>query len=243
MRLRPTPFVVSALLGLAACSTTSSEASNDSPPQPLPTIDVSSDSGPVADDAPAEASDEVEVESIVMIGDSITVGATEELDGRLDGLGFDDVSIVAQEGKRMNATSGDNTGGSEISTFIAENVDSPPEETLWIVALGTNDIGSHEDTALIDAEVEQVLAPIPSESPLIWINTYVRQKPDGTTDVNDAIERVLAERGNATIGDWSSIAPDDGVMSGDGIHPSDEGSVVFADLVTRTVADFVTAGA
>jgi lysophospholipase L1-like esterase len=57
--------------------------------------------------------------------------------------------------------------------------------------------------------------------------------------MNAAIEQVIARRGNATIGPWNAYAQTDGVLRGDGVHPNGEGAVVFASVVTATVASFL----
>lgn len=178
------------------------------------------------------------VESIVMVGDSITVGATAPLDQQFADMGFDDALIVAQSSKRMAENEGDNSSGTDIVRFIAESEERPGREQLWVVALGTNDIGKYGSIDEIVAVMNGLLAPIPPESPVVWINTYLPANQAGTDDINAAIDQVVAARGNAVVGRWSDVAPADGVMSSDGVHPSDEGATVFASLVTSTVAEF-----
>ena len=46
---------------------------------------------------------------------------------------------------------------------------------------------------------------------------------------------MLAERGNASVVDWYSIAGEDGVLT-DGVHPSGFGRAEFARRVTDAVA-------
>jgi lysophospholipase L1-like esterase len=189
--------------------------------------------------ADIRAVDASAVESIVMIGDSITVGAATALDEQFAQLGFDDVMVVAQSSKRMVETSGDNTSGAEITRFVTQNQQRPGPEQLWVIALGTNDIGKYDDVTEIVSVIDEVLAPIPPDAPLIWVNTYLEANQDGADEVNAAIELVVAARGNATVGRWSDIAPAEGVLSGDGIHPCNDGAVVFASLVTTTVQNFL----
>lgn len=228
------------LAGLAACSTSTSSATTEPPvPTPLPTVGLDAGADRITVGADVRAVEPTAVEEIVMIGDSITIGALPALDEQFELLGFDDVTIVAQEGKRMDADSGSNTSGSDIARFVAGNVDGPPEEQLWIVALGTNDIGNTEDVDTIVAVIDNVIEPVPDDSPLIWVNTYIADRPDGTDALNAAIERVIDDRGNAMVGRWDVLASAGGVLSGDGVHPSTAGSVAFATLVTTTVADFL----
>ena len=227
------------LLALAACTSTSSEASDGGAQPPLPTIGLGSDIGQLSGGADVRAIDAGAVESIVMIGDSITVGATPALEEQFQQLGFSDVTIVAQQDKRIGQTFGDNSSGADIATFLANDMDGAPEEQLWVVALGTNDISQYNDVEDVIPVVESVLAPIPDGAPVVWVNTYFEDRPADTAEVNAAIEQVIAERGNATIGPWNVYAPADGVLRSDGVHPNGEGAVVFASVVTATVANFL----
>ena len=227
------------MLALAACTSASSEASNGGAQAPLPTIGLGSDIGQLTGGADVRAIDAGAVESIVMIGDSITVGATPALEEQFQQLGFGDVTIVAQQDKRIGQTFGGNPSGADIATFLSTQTDGEPEEQLWIVALGTNDISQYNGVDEIVPVIESVLAPIPDDAPVIWVNTYFEDRPEDTADVNAAIEQVIVQRGNATIGPWSAYAPTDGVLRGDGVHPNSEGAVVFASVVTSTVANFL----
>ena len=228
------------LLALAACSSTSSEASDGGDAQaPLPTIGIGSDIGQLSGGADVRPIDAGEVDSIVMIGDSITVGATPALEEQFQQLGFNDVTIVAQQDKRIGQSFGGNSSGVDIATFLASEMDGGPEEQLWVVALGTNDISQYDDVEDVVPVIESLLAPIPDGAPVIWVDTYFEDRPNDTADVNAAIEQVIAERGNATIGPWNVYAPTDGVLRSDGVHPNTEGAVVFASVVTSTVANFL----
>ncbi|NKB39538.1 MAG: hypothetical protein GKR86_00515 [Ilumatobacter sp.] len=227
------------LLALAACTSTSSEATDGVVQSPLPTIGLGSDIGQLSGGADVRAIDADAVESILMIGDSITVGATTALEEQFQQLGFSDVRIVAQQDKRIGLTFGDNPSGADTATFLANDMDGKPAEQLWVVALGTNDIGQYKDVSDIIPVVESALAPIPDDAPVVWVNTYFEDRPSDTAEMNAAIEQVIAERGNATIGPWNVYAPADGVLRSDGVHPNAEGAVVFARVVTGTVANFL----
>lgn len=220
----------------AGAATESGEPFEESP---LPTIGLGTDLGSISGGTDLRAIDTGEVDSIVMIGDSITVGSTPYLEEQFAQLGFENVAITAQNGKRIGVSFGSNPSGADVATFVAAGQENDPTHTLWVVALGTNDVGQYDGPEDVQAEIDTVLAPIPEDAPLIWINTYFAERPEKTAEVNAAIEQRLRERGNATIGRWSDIAASEGVLRGDGVHPNDEGAKVFANLVTTTVADFL----
>lgn len=237
------------LAGLAAC-TTSTEASDgggsaddaavDAPAVPLPTIGLGSDFGDVGVPSGGTAENADVVDSIVMIGDSITVASTEAIEDQFRQLGFDDVTIVAQQGKRIGESFGDNTSGASIANYVADEYTGDPRERLWIVALGTNDISQYADAAEVHDVVESVLESIPDDAPLMWVNTYIEDRPEDTAAVNAAISRAVAERGNATVGTWSEYASELGVLSDDGVHPTDQGEITFASVVTSSAANFLS---
>ncbi len=121
----------------------------------------------------------------------------------------------------------------------AAAADGSTTDELWVVALGTNDIGQYEAQADVEAEIRELLTVVPPDAALVWINTWFRDRPDFTAQVNAAIQTVMAERGNATIGDWASVAPTEGVLRSDGVHPNDDGAKVFAELVLATTRGFL----
>jgi lysophospholipase L1-like esterase len=224
----------------------SSEASsNDGVPgadgvnAPLPTIGLGSDLGQISGGADVRAIDTGSVESVVMIGDSITVGAQPFLQEQFEQLGFADVAIVAKELKRVSQNIRDNPSGADIASFVATDSARPGDEQLWIIALGTNDISQYDSVDDIVAAMETVINSVPDNAPLIWVNTYFEDRPEDTAEVNTAIEQIVGSRGNAVVGRWNQIAPSEGVLRSDGVHPNSDGAKVFAALVTTTVADFL----
>ncbi len=263
----------------AACGG-ESEASD----APLPTIGLETEfeAGSISGAADVRAIDAGSVETIVMIGDSITVASTPALEQGFADLGFDDVRIVSQTGKRMALSFGDNQSGAEIAAFMTlvpgeRNDDDEPSDDddessdddepsddesdendesgrsddvqeplgpdhgdeLWIVALGTNDINQYGDGAEVAAAVNEVLAAVPDEAPLIWVDTYWEDQSDGAAEINLIVADRLERRGNAVLAPWSAVAAEDGVMRSDGVHPSTDGTEVFAAVVVRTTADFL----
>ena len=178
-----------------------------------------------------------DIDSIVMIGDSITRGSTPALEESFGVLGVD-ADIHAQSGKRMAVSFGDNPSGSSVAEFIAGASDDHSDE-LWIVALGTNDIGQYSSPDEIAAAVNEVLAAVPDESALVWVDTYFRDRPEQQDIVNTIIRDRVTKRGNSVVAPWTEFATGEGVMSSDGVHPSDDGTEAFAFVVTDTTRAFL----
>lgn len=205
---------------------------------PPPTIGIDSDLGVPTGGAEVRTIEASDVESVVMIGDSITVGAQPLIEERFADLGFEDVDVIAQELKRTTVSLGDNSSGADIAAFVASG-DDEGDEQLWVVALGTNDISQYSSIGDVASQVRSVLDQIPDEAPVVWINTYFANRPDDTALVNLGIDQALVARGNSFVGRWDQVAGEDGVLRSDGVHPNDDGAKVFAAFVTDTVTDFL----
>lgn len=205
---------------------------------PPPTIGIDAELGVLTGGAEIRQIDTGDVESVVMIGDSITVGAQPLIEEQFSTLGFEAVSVVAQELKRTAVSFGDNSSGADIAAFIASGEDRGDDQ-LWVVALGTNDISQYASSDEVAVDVRSVLDQIPDEAPVVWINTYFAARPEETSTVNAAIDQAMADRGNSIVARWDEIAGADGVLSGDGVHPNADGSKVFAAFVTTTVVEFL----
>jgi lysophospholipase L1-like esterase len=168
---------------------------------------------------------------VAVVGDSITVGSTPGLVVAADALDVDLV-INAEVGRRI--TVGDIPGTVAVEQ-VYEEVGQPD---LWVIALGTNDVAQYESAAEYTAQIEALLALIPPEDPLVWINVYLTGLPDQSAQFNRALSSALTARGNASIGEWTDFATDHGVLS-DGIHPSDEGRLEFVDVIANQIDDWM----
>jgi lysophospholipase L1-like esterase len=173
-------------------------------------------------------------ETIVMVGDSITVSAQAALEQRFTALGLEVVAIEAQEGRRMTvATFNEISPGSDAVAFIA----AAASPDVWVIALGTNDIGQYDNGEQIRANVGEVLAPIPDEALVLWVDTWYRDRPAGTVEMNEAIRSVVEARPGAAVVDWFSAAQAEGVIADDGVHlTTPVGVDRFAEVVAGAVS-------
>ena len=225
------------LVAVSGCTEAGTAASNDN--APLPTIGLGGDlSGAETIPGGLQADSADDIQSIVMIGDSITEGSIDELHDRYAAAGYDDVLIEAQRGKRMATSDSDNPSGVRVADFITGG-DDDHEGELWVVALGTNDINQYSSPDQLAGAVNEMLDAVPDDVPVVWVDTYYRDQFDGSVFVNTVVADRLARRGNAVMARWSDVAAFDGVLSGDGVHPTDDGQLVFADVVVSEVDEFL----
>ncbi len=237
---------VLAALSLAASACAGSESSaSSSPPAsaPVPTIGLGFEfePGTVTGVADLQAIERVEeISRVVMVGDSITVGSTPDLQTGFESLGFDEVLIEAQQDKRMTTGGNGNPAGADIAAFLAaSDPDGDHDDEVWIVALGTNDINQYGTLEDIGAQIDQVLDAIPDDAAVLWVDTFYAGSDGGDGEINLMIADRLEERGNAAVVPWSAYAGGDGAMSGDGVHPTELGQQIFAGLVVGAVGELI----
>lgn len=185
--------------------------------------------GPAIDLSPSGASSG---RRVVMIGDSITVASTAALEAQARQLGIE-LTIRAEVGRRIAVGRQPAAGIDVLAEALADG-----EPDLLVIALGTNDVGKYSTVEEYAGQIEQCLALMPGDVPLVWINAYLSRSPDSSATFNAALLETLQGRRNSTIGRWSDVAQQDGVLS-DGIHPTDDGARRFADLVIDQIAMWV----
>ncbi|HSL72908.1 MAG TPA: GDSL-type esterase/lipase family protein [Ilumatobacteraceae bacterium] len=235
-------FVATSLIGVVAlaagCAT---ESTTSDPPAVIdlrPGIAVEGNPGEMGTHGDV-AADRAAVEAVVMIGDSITKGSRAALEERFALLGLAPVTIEAENGKRMAVSSSDNPSGSSIASFVTSLSDGDHSDELWIVALGTNDVGQYDGPDEIAAAVNEVLARVPTDAPLVWVDVYFRDRPEQQELVNSIIRDRVERRGNSVVAPWAAFATGDDVLTGDGVHPTSDGTEVFAFVVTDTARAFL----
>lgn len=178
-------------------------------------------------------------DTIAVIGDSITVASADRLDEALSALDLDVVAIDAQVGRRMTVGERDRLfTGADIAELVAH--ERSPE--LWVIALGTNDVGQYSGVDEVVDQIEALLARLPDGAPVLWVDTWIRSRPDESELVNTAIRTVVGSRADSAVVAWSANAPDAGVLAGDGVHlTTNVGTQRFADVVAAAVDDFLAA--
>lgn len=211
---------LAALAGATGCRSTSAPASTPTPVASIPSHDVGSTPAP----APPAG-----VASVAMIGDSITVGSLEELRAAFSAIGIGEVVIDAQSSRRIAEVDHVPSGVDAVAEVLAAG--EPPD--LWVIALGTNDLGP-DATARSRQAIGRLLTSIPAGTPVVWIDTYSSGQEEASASFNATLRQLLTERGMAAVVDWASTARRPGIL-GDGTHPTERGEVEFA----RSVADGV----
>ena len=147
---------------------------------------------------------------ITFIGDSVTLAALPSLYEELPNAYIDAVF-----GRTIFA-------GIETLRWLEEN--NQLGEVL-VFSLGTNSYISEEN-------IEELIS-LSHGLPTFWLSTY-----GVSNDSNQVTQRVIQKYDNAFYIDWESVAKTNPglYISTDGLHPTEEGSKVYAKLIADTIA-------
>lgn len=176
-----------------------------------------------------EGADPVFPRVVGVIGDSLTVSAHDEIRERLERIGVRAL-VDARESRRMIVRTTDLPSGLEAVEAVLD--EATPD--LWVVALGTNDAGVGVERFRDD--LRSLLASIAPDTPLVWVDIWIRDRQPHVADLNSVLREELAKRtGPTAVVDWFSHGDDDGVITGDGVHLTDLGQREFADAILARV--------
>ncbi len=218
---RPAPRLLLASLALVATSCTGERT----PPQ----------EGATGFNIPSI--DRPELDSVVMVGDSITEGSAEVVQQTLAAAGFAQVVVDGDASRRIEVGTG--AGGGPVSGLrtIFALMGEGADPDVWVIELGTNDVGQLATAEEYGALIDQVLALLPADAAVVWVNTYRPSSLDHTEMFNLVLAGRLQSRGNAVVADWFSVAsdPEQTILQSDDLHPNDNGKLALAMLVIDAV--------
>jgi len=228
MRPRHAPLTALALLaacgGAGAQADTTDPATNGSGLDTVPLVSLTAIGAttattvaPVPDPRPQTA---------VLVGDSLTVQAQADIEAALGPLGISIVGFDAAEGRRVNHRANGQTSGVDAVVELADTA----EPDLWIVALGTNDVPGIE-VAGFRSDVDELLAAIPTDVPVIWVDNWVGRRIDDAKRANTVLREAADDRDGMTVVDWFQFGDDPGMIRSDGVHLTDAGATKFAEQI------------
>jgi GDSL-like lipase/acylhydrolase family protein len=167
--------------------------------------------------------------AIAVVGDSLSVQATDKERQELEAAGWRSVVVDAQLGRRINVESPrPPTSGMTAVRAIRAAHDDP---LTWVIALGTNDapmIG--DDAAALKRPIEAMLDEIGPGHRIVWVNVYHAPRPEAAETFNRVLDAV-ARRAGVVVADWASRAWYDGYVVPDGVHLTTAGIVAYASMI------------
>ncbi len=154
-------------------------------------------------------SQEADLSSVSMIGDSLMVGATTNLKSLLPNANIDG-KVGRQQSAGYDIVSGMKSSGTLGKTVVIE--------------LGTN--GPFTESA-----GQKLIDNIGSDKRIFWVNTY-GPKLSWYAESNAVISKLCNSNSNVTLIDWQTKGMSDpGLFSGDGIHLTSAGYQTFAQMI------------
>ncbi len=176
---------------------------------------------------PVEAvADQVEGHRLLMIGDSILAGTATRYGGdmcaTLVPLGWQ-VEIDAEPGRSVEF------GNEVLDSRLDPVVAAGDDWDVVAVHLGSN---YRSDRAAYEAELTEILDRVAPRPTLLYTVTEYRP---AWAEVNEVVRAAGERYDNVTVLDWEEIARTPGVLSGDGLHPTDAGEQVLVDLTASAL--------
>lgn len=167
---------------------------------------------------PSESQTKDFPESVTVVGDSVMVGAAEEVQARLSASGATEVSIDARQGMQAAAA----------VAVLEDRARSGKLGEVVVVHIGTNGTFAHEDIAAIMEATSKARAEV------VFVNNKVPRQWEAQN--NAAIESAGERYPRATVVDWHSESENRSkLFYSDGIHLRPEGAAFYADLITSSV--------
>ena len=170
--------------------------------------------------------------TVAVIGDSLTLSAEQEITAAMAAAEMYVITVDGVESRRMvRGTREIEPGADAIEAVLAEG-----DPGLWVIALGTNDVGSQVGADVFREEMDELLALLPPDAPVIWVDLWIRDLDDQIVDANQVIRSELAARqGVAAVVDWHTQAANPGIIISDGVHLTDDGQELFADSIIAAI--------
>ncbi|MEP7203979.1 MAG: GDSL-type esterase/lipase family protein [Ilumatobacteraceae bacterium] len=180
---------------------------------------------------------EVNHTKFAMVGDSITKASSKHLTEVLGNQGFTDIKIEAEVSRRITVGDGKReplSGVKTLFSMISDGVD--PD--VWGIAMGTNDVGKYKSADEYADLIDQMMSMPDAKVPIVWVDVYNPNQLAGTKLFNEVLRERATARGNTSVLSWFDLAsdPKEKILRTDHIHPNEQGTLVFADLVSAALA-------
>lgn len=174
--------------------------------------------------------------SAVVVGDSLTESATAEVGAYLHGLGVDTITIDGAKNRRM--THGDHP---DPGIDIVERIAKVTRPDVWVIALGTNDVGAEVSPEQYAADITALLAGVPDGAPVVWVDVWIRDRQRQVETANQVLRDTLAGRPETIVADWFDHGDDPGLVARDGVHLTGDGKYVFAATIAAATVTLFAA--
>ena len=153
-------------------------------------------------------------------------GQSVGLDAQVEGLSARRIAVSFQfQGYR-------DSGIERIRALRASGVD--PD--LWVIQLGTNDLGAVKNCGCADPVafagdlIDRLLEELPANRPVAWVTVLYRDDYDLTNTFNEALRRRAATNPYMRLIDWARLSLQRPDWFIDPVHQSIDGVVRFTQM-------------
>src|SRR4051794_27373875 len=171
-------------------------------------------------------------DSAAVVGDSLTESAQHEIASYLNALGVDVVTIDGAKNRRMTHGHDPDPG-----IDIVERIAKVTHPDVWVIALGTNDVGAEVSPDQYAADITSLLQQIPAGAPVVWVDVWIRDRQHQVEIANQVLRDTLAGHPDTIVADWFSHGDDAGLVAGDGVHLTSDGRYMFAATIAAATVD------
>lgn len=172
----------------------------------------------------------------VIVGDSLTGGNDSFIRAELQRAGLASVRVEGLSARRI-AQSFDfkgrrDSGIARIRALRSVGVD--PD--LWVIQLGTNDLGAIENcdcpnrVAFAVTLIEQLVDEVGDDASIAWVTVHDRDRPDVADDFNTAVFVAALGHPRMTMIQWKRLAVDRPDWFLDDVHPNIVGLRAFTQM-------------
>jgi hypothetical protein len=172
---------------------------------------------------------------VVIVGDSLTGGNASYIRPRLHSAGLD-ARVEGLSSRRIAVPvrflGYRDSGIDRIRSLRAAGVD--PD--LWVIQLGTNDLGSVANCACPDRVafagdlIDRLLTELPPNRPVAWVTVMNRADFDITNTFNEALRRRAAVDPYLRLIDWAALSLQRPDWFLDAVHQNVTGLIPFTQL-------------
>lgn len=183
----------------------------------------------------------------VIVGDSLTGGNDSFIRAKLRTAGLDSVRVEGLSARRISVSfdfrGRRDSGIDRIRTLRSAGVD--PD--LWVIQLGTNDLGAVENcrcadrVAFAQSLIEQLVDEVGSDAAIAWVTVHDRDRPAVADDFNTAIFLAALDHPRMTMIQWKRRAADHPDWFLDDVHPNGRGleelTTMYIDRIGRLLTN------
>jgi len=160
---------------------------------------------------------------VYVIGDSVLLGAKEEVPAELDGW---DVTMDATGSRRLTQAAVDIEENGAVARVV-------------VINLGNNYIpneASPGGATTFAGQIDEVMESLSDVDRVVWVT--VAEVSDSRREINAAIRAAEDEYDNVVVLDWASVVeanPGNDEIAGDALHLGSAGQQAIAELIAMGV--------